>query len=152
MSVQKLIVSAMLAAAVISGPVWAAEARVLPDFTQIVEQEGKAVVNISTTQTVRETINAVPEEFSGDPFFEFFRRFAPPQQQERKERSLGSGFIVSADGYVMTNAHVVARADEITVTLGDKRTFKARLIGSDARTDVALLKINASNLPVAHIG
>nr|WP_294864646.1 DegQ family serine endoprotease [uncultured Pseudogulbenkiania sp.] len=152
MSVQKLIASAMLAAVVVSGPVYAAEARVLPDFTQIVEQEGKAVVNISTTQTVRETINAVPEEFNGDPFFEFFRRFAPQQQQERKERSLGSGFIVSADGYVMTNSHVVARADEITVTLGDKRTFKARLVGSDARTDVALLKINASHLPVAHIG
>ncbi|MBI3146052.1 MAG: DegQ family serine endoprotease [Pseudogulbenkiania sp.] len=152
MSVQKLIVSAMLAAAVISGPVLAADARLLPDFTSIVEQEGRAVVNISTTQTVRETINAVPEEFSGDPFFEFFRRFAPPQQRERKERSLGSGFIVSPDGYVMTNSHVVARAEEITVTLGDKREFKARLIGSDARTDVALLKIEAIRLPVVHLG
>jgi serine protease Do len=83
----------------------------------------------------------MPEGMEGDPFFEFFRRFAPQQQQERQERSLGSGFIISPDGYLLTNAHVVARADEITVTLTDKREFKAKVIGSDARTDVACSRL-----------
>lgn len=152
MSIKKLIVAAMLAAAAYTvqpEAVWAAE---LPDFTRIVETEGRAVVNVSTTATIKQNVSAMPEGMEGDPFFEFFRRFAPQQQQERQERSLGSGFIISPDGYLLTNAHVVARADEITVTLTDKREFKAKVIGSDARTDVALLKIDAKNLPVVRLG
>lgn len=152
MSIKKLIVAAMLAAAAFTvqpAAVWAAD---LPDFTRIVETEGRAVVNVSTTATIKQNVNALPEGMEGDPFFDFFRRFAPQQQQERQERSLGSGFIISADGYLLTNAHVVARADEITVTLTDKREYKARVIGSDARTDVALLKIDAKNLPVVRLG
>ena len=77
---------------------------------------------------------------------------SPPRAQERQESSLGSGFIISADGYVLTNAHVVARADEITVKLTDKREYKAKVIGADARTDVALLKIEADKLPVVRRG
>ncbi|WP_293764813.1 DegQ family serine endoprotease [uncultured Aquitalea sp.] len=151
MPIKKLIVSAMLAVSVLTIAAPAAMAADLPDFTRIVESEGRAVVNVSTTATVRENVSMVPQGMEGDPFFEFFRRFAPQQQQERKESSLGSGFIISKDGYVLTNAHVVARADEITVKLTDKREFKAKVIGSDARTDVALLKIDANDLPVVRM-
>ncbi|MDE1716004.1 trypsin-like peptidase domain-containing protein, partial [Chromobacterium amazonense] len=152
MSIKKLIVSAMLAASVLTAAVPVAMAADLPDFSAIVETEGKAVVNISTTSTVKEVSSGLPEGMEGDPFVEFFRRFAPPRMQERQESSLGSGFIISADGYVLTNAHVVARADKITVKLTDKREFQAKVIGSDARSDVALLKIEAANLPVARLG
>ncbi|WP_028536035.1 Do family serine endopeptidase [Paludibacterium yongneupense] len=153
MSLNKLILSVMLAASLLAGAPAAAVAGDLPDFTRIVEAEGRAVVNISTTQTLRQASARVPDGLSeDDPFFEFFRRFAPPQPRERKIGSLGSGFIISSDGYVLTNSHVVARADVITVTLTDKREFKARVIGSDARTDVALLKIDGKDLPVAKLG
>ncbi|AXE32931.1 DegQ family serine endoprotease [Chromobacterium phragmitis] len=153
MSVKKLIVSAMLAASVLAAHVPAAAAMTeLPDFSSIVDSEGKAVVNISTTSTVKEMVSGVPDGMEGDPFFEFFRRFAPPQQREHQESSLGSGFIISPDGYLLTNAHVVARADKITVKFNDKREFQARVIGSDARSDVALLKIDATNLPVVRLG
>lgn len=131
----------------------------LPDFSALVEREGRAVVNISTTQTIRANRNQVPDLGDDDPF-EFFRRFGlpvprgqqPSQPREEKAQSLGSGFIIDADGYVMTNAHVVADADEITVKLIDKREFKAKVIGSDARTDVALLKIEAKGLPTVDLG
>jgi serine protease Do len=86
----------------------------------------------------------IPED---DPFYEFFRRFAPQMPREQESQSLGSGFIISADGYIMTNAHVVDSADKITVRLTDKREFRARVIGADQRTDVALLKIEATGLP-----
>lgn len=153
MSIRRLIVSALLAVSMLSVPVSVTVAAELPDFTQIVANEGKAVVNISTTSVVKESDSDAFQGMEGDPFFEFFRRFAPPsQQREHRESSLGSGFIVSADGYVLTNAHVVARADEITVKLTDKREYKARVIGSDARTDVALLKIDAQSLPVVRLG
>ena len=152
MSIKKLIVAAMLAASAFTIEPAVVLAADLPDFARIVESEGKAVVNVSTTSTIKQNVSSLPEGMEGDPFFEFFRRFAPQQQQERQERSLGSGFIISADGYLLTNAHVVARADEITVTLTDKREFKAKVIGSDARTDVALLKIEAKDLPVARLG
>ncbi|WP_047249904.1 DegQ family serine endoprotease [Chromobacterium subtsugae] len=148
MSVKKLIVSVMLSASFFAAQLPAAMAAELPDFSGIVESEGKAVVNISTTSMVKEATADVPEGMEGDPFFEFFRRFAPPRQQERQENSLGSGFIISSDGYVLTNAHVVARAEKITVKLTDKREYQARVIGSDARSDVALIKIDANNLPV----
>ncbi|MDP1680573.1 MAG: DegQ family serine endoprotease [Burkholderiales bacterium] len=129
----------------------------LPDFTELVEKEGAAVVNISTTQTVRERglfpqMPNIPED---DPMFEFFKRFMPPQQggpREYQAHSLGSGFIISQDGYVITNAHVVDRADEVLVKLTDKREFKAKVVGADRRTDVALLKIDAKNLPVVNLG
>jgi serine protease Do len=122
------------------------QARDLPDFTGLVEKQGAAVVNISTTQIIRNArvLPNIPED---DPFYEFFRRFAPQMPREQESQSLGSGFIISADGYIMTNAHVVDSADKITVRLTDKREFRARVIGADQRTDVALLKIEATGLP-----
>jgi serine protease Do len=127
-------------------------AKDLPDFTDLVEKQGAAVVNISTTQIVHETqgFPGMPNLPKGDPFYELFKRFAPqaPQApQERESQSLGSGFIISTDGYILTNAHVVGGADGITVRLTDKREFKAKLIGVDKRTDVALIKIEATGLP-----
>jgi len=130
------------------------EAKELPDFTELVEKQGAAVVNVSTTQIVRNTqaFPGMPNLPEGDPFYEFFRRFAPPVPREQESQSLGSGFIISADGYILTNAHVVDSADKITVRLTDKREFKAKVIGADKRTDVALLKIEASNLPKITLG
>ncbi len=129
----------------------------LPDFTDLVERLGPAVVNISTTQggarnSPGQQMPNVPED---DPFLEFFRRFAPNtpgQPREFQSQSLGSGFVITADGYIMTNAHVVQSADEITVRLTDKREYKARVIGSDRRTDVALIKIEATGLPAVKFG
>lgn len=129
----------------------------LPSFTALVKREGPAVVNISTTQKV--SVEALPfPGFPGvqpdDPFFEFFRRFAPGDQLQREfqTQSLGSGFIISQDGYIMSNAHVVANADEVIVRLTDKREFKAKVVGMDQRSDIALLKISASGLPIVSIG
>lgn len=137
----------------------------LPDFTALVERAGPAVVNIRTIARIGgQAMQQFPDLDENDPFYEFFRRFFPqpgPQQPrpprgprgEREiPRGVGSGFIISSDGYVMTNHHVVDGADEIIVTLPDKREFKAKLIGSDRRTDVALLKIDASALPTVPIG
>jgi serine protease Do len=137
-----------------------AQARDLPDFTELVEKQGPAVVNISTTQNAREQAKTpqMPNLEEDDPFYEFFRRFAPPNPGQGpnphgfSSRSLGSGFIISADGYLLTNAHVVDGADEITVRLTDKREFKAKVIGTDKRTDVALIKIEAGGLPVVKLG
>jgi serine protease Do len=128
-----------------------ATAQSLPDFTTLVEAQGAAVVNVSTSQSVTSSQQSpVPED---DPFYDFFRRFGPPQgPREYESRSLGSGFIISADGYILTNSHVVAAADDITVKLNDKREFKARLIGFDKRTDVAVIKIEATGLPHVIIG
>jgi len=129
----------------------------LPSFAALVKREGPAVVNISTTQKVTVEPFAFPG-FPGiqpdDPFFEFFRRFNPGDQlpREYETQSLGSGFIISQDGYIMSNAHVVANADEVVVRLTDKREFKAKVIGIDQRSDIALLKIAASGLPVVNIG
>ena len=127
----------------------------LPDFTDLVEKFGPAVVNISTTSTARSPVaSQMPNVPEDDPFYEFFRRFVPQpgQPREFQSQSLGSGFILSADGYVLTNAHVVEAADEITVKLTDKRELKARVIGSDRRTDIALLKIEATGLPAVRVG
>ncbi len=126
-----------------------AHAKDLPDFTELVEKQASAVVNVSTTQTIRNTqaIPGMPNLPEGDPFYEFFRRFAPQVPREQESQSLGSGFIISADGYILTNAHVVDSADKITIRLSDKREFKAKVIGADKRTDVALLKIEATGLP-----
>ncbi len=125
-------------------------AQSLPDFTDLVDKQGPAVVNVSTTSTAHGGAQAaVPED---DPFYDFFRRFGPPQPRDYETRSLGSGFIVSADGYILTNAHVVDMADDVTVKLNDKREFKAKVIGADKRTDVAVLKIEATGLPAVKIG
>jgi serine protease Do len=131
----------------------AATANDLPDFTELVEKQGAAVVNVSTTQINRlPQFQGIPNLPENDPFYEFFRRFAPQMPREQESQSLGSGFIISADGYILTNAHVVDRADKITVRLTDKREFKAKVIGSDKRTDVALLKIDATGLPKVSLG
>ena len=126
----------------------------LPDFTELVEKQGPAVVNISTTQSVRNPLlPQAPNLQEDDPFYEFFRRFIPqPGPREFQSQSLGSGFIISQDGYILTNAHVVESAEEITVKLNDKREFKAKVIGADRRTDVALIKIEATGLPAVRFG
>ena len=126
----------------------------LPDFTSLVDHEGPAVVNISIVQTRQaggSMLRGVPED---DPMFEFFRHFMPPQEQphDEKVQSLGSGFIISADGLILTNAHVVDNADEVTVRLTDKREFKAKVIGVDKRTDVAVVKIPGKDLPTVNLG
>jgi serine protease Do len=128
-----------------------AQGKGLPDFTDLVEKQGAAVVNISTTQIIQ-NVQGLPNIPEDDPFYEFFRRFAPPIPREQESQSLGSGFIISPDGYIMTNAHVVDHAAKITVRLTDKREFSARMIGADARTDVALLKIEAKGLPTITVG
>jgi serine protease Do len=130
-----------------------AQGRDLPDFADLVEKQGPAVVNISTTQTVRGQTAPPGSGGEEDPFYDFFRRFGPPQPpRDYETRSLGSGFIISPEGYILTNSHVVEAADDITVRLTDKREFKAKVIGSDRRSDVAVLKIDASGLPVVVIG
>src|SRR5574343_75884 len=134
-----------------------AQSRGLPDFVDLAEKQSPSVVNISTVQNGRsKATNGFPVDPT-DPAFEIFRRFFPQppggmQPQQPENRSLGSGFIISADGYVMTNAHVIEGADEVTVKLLDKREFRAKVIGADKRTDVALLKIDASGLPAVKLG
>ncbi len=130
----------------------------LPDFTELYEKNGPAVVSIDVTQRVRR--QQPPQGLSeDDPFYEFFRRFGqiPRGRGNGPERDLesqtaGSGFIISADGYLITNAHVVDNADEVTVRLTDRREFKAKVVGADKRSDIALLKIDATNLPRVTIG
>jgi len=124
-------------------------AKELPDFTALVEKQGAAVVNVSTSQTIQSSqgMQAIPGLPEGDPLAELFRRFGQQMPREQQAQSLGSGFIISADGYILTNAHVVDAADKITVRLTDQREFKARVIGADRRTDVALIKIEATGLP-----
>ena len=124
-------------------------AKDLPDFTALVEKQGAAVVNVSTSQIVQnaQSMPGIPGLPEGDPLAELFRRFGTPMPREQETHSLGSGFIISADGYILTNAHVVDSADKITVRLTDQREYKAKVIGADRRTDVALIKIEASGLP-----
>lgn len=134
--------------------------RNLPDFTDLVEQVGPSVVNIRTTEkSLGRAGGAAMDEEMAD----FFRRFGvpipnmprqqrPQQQPEDQPRGVGSGFILTPDGLVMTNAHVVEGADEVIVTLTDKREFKAKIVGSDKRTDVALVKIDATGLPAVKVG
>jgi serine protease Do len=141
-----------------------AQVRGLPDFTELVEQVGPSVVNIRTMEKIshRPGANGMDEDM-----LEFFRRFgvpippnAPrqgprpnrPPQEEEQPRGVGSGFILTADGFIMTNAHVVESADEVIVTLTDKREFKARIVGADKRSDVAVVKIEAAGLPAVKVG
>lgn len=164
--------SAFFAPALLGGvtPAIAASVAGLPDFTDLVDRVGPAVVNIRTTEKLRPS-QGIP---GGDDeeMQEFFRRFfgvpipprqqperpprnrkpGPPQQEEDVPRGVGSGFIISADGYVMTNAHVIDGAADVYVTLTDKREYKAKIIGADKRTDVALVKIEGSNLPRLTMG
>lgn len=136
----------------------AKEALKLPDFTQLVETQGQAVVNISTVQSqqidAEQFFPKIPDLPEDSPFYDFFRRYMQPYSGPRKyeSRSLGSGFIISKDGYILTNAHVVESANEINVKLADKREFKAKVIGADKKTDVALIKIDASSLPTVKQG
>ena len=142
-------------------PVWA-QTRTLPDFTDLVDQVGPSVVNIRTLEKVKaSSAGGVDEQM-----LEFFKRFGIPvppnlpkaprpdrsQPDEDQPRGVGSGFILTADGFVMTNAHVVEGADEVLVTLTDKREFKAKIIGTDKRSDVAVVKIEATGLPAVKIG
>jgi len=140
----------------------------LPDFTELVEKVGPAVVGIRTTERARA---GRPGAETDEDMLEFFRRFGIPIPNQRpspspnprapqqpapdaepQTRGVGSGFILSADGYVMTNAHVIDGADDVIVTLTDSREFKAKVIGADKRSDVALVKIEASGLPTVRIG
>jgi serine protease Do len=128
----------------------------LPDFTDLYEKNGPSVVSIDVTQKSRRA-RGMPELSEDDPFYEFFRRFGqvPPRRTPEREpepQAVGSGFIIGSNGEVITNAHVVDGADEVTVRLSDKREFRAKVIGADKRTDVALLKIEAKDLPKVTIG
>ena len=145
-----------------------AQTRVLPDFTDLVEQVGPSVVNIRTLERSRSAPGVAPGAMD-EEMQEFFRRFfgqpmpnvprqAPrpnrpqPDEDQQQPRGVGSGFILTTDGFVMTNAHVVEGADEVAVTLPDKREFKARIVGFDKRTDVAVVKIDATGLPAVKVG
>ncbi len=143
----------------------------LPDFSQIAARNGAAVVNISVTSMTRTSgddsidgagaqgraVPGMPGIDPNDPFFEFFRRFQGPNggfpgQREMPVRGQGSGFIVSSEGLILTNAHVVRDAKDVTVKLTDRREFRAKVLGSDAKTDVAVLKIDAKSLPTVPLG
>ncbi|WP_076998480.1 DegQ family serine endoprotease [Variovorax sp. KK3] len=130
----------------------------MPDFSAITSRDGPAVVNISVTGTTKTSMQGgVPGMDPDDPMYEFFKRFgggAGPRGQQRDTpvRGQGSGFIVSADGVILTNAHVVKDASEVTVKLTDRREFRAKVVGSDAKTDIAVLKIEAKNLPTLSLG
>lgn len=126
----------------------------VPDFATLVEQVGSSVVNISTTQTVAQ---GGPSDFNlpeGHPFYELFKEYGgtPQQPREYEATSLGSGFILSADGLIMTNHHVIDGADEIVVKLQDQRQLTAEIIGSDASSDIAILKVEATDLPAVKLG
>ncbi len=123
----------------------------LPDFAALVERCGPAVVNVSVLQR-RQRGADIPGLSPDDPFYEFFRRFQWPRGNLPPARGEGSGFIVSDDGYILTNAHVVDEASEVTVKLTDRREFTAKVIGVDKRTDVAVLKIEAKGLPAVRLG
>ena len=138
-----------------------AQAVSLPDFTSLVEKYSPAVVNISTTQTISMSdpedfrIPGLPDDHQfGELFRKFFEQYQIPFEgpDSYNEQSMGSGVIVSKDGYILTNAHVVLDADEILVRLYDRRELKARVIGTDEQTDIALLKIEANNLPTVKLG
>jgi len=149
------VVGALVGAILFTAATTAQPGRGLPDFTELYEQQGPAVVSIDVTQTVHRS--QFPDLSEDDPFYEFFRRFGQiPRGHERprdqEQQSVGSGFILSSDGYVLTNAHVVDDASEVLVKLTDKREFRAKVIGSDKRTDVAVLKIDATGLPKVTIG
>ena len=120
-----------------------------PNYRAIVERYGSAVVGINTQGMAKTAMNGADTDIPDDPFFQFFRRIP---RHDVPVRGQGSGFIVSSDGLILTNAHVVRDADEVTVKLSDRREYKAKVLGSDLATDVAVLKINAGSLPVVSLG
>jgi serine protease Do len=125
----------------------------LPDFSGLVDRYGPAVVNISVVQNVKASYRGQRGLDPNDPFFEFFRRFGLPLPDNAPpSMGQGSGFIISPDGFILTNAHVVANGAEVTVKLTDRREFRAKLVGSDPQTDVAVLKIDATDLPTVKLG
>jgi serine protease Do len=132
--------------------------RALPDFSPLVEKYGPAVVNVEVVEKAQPSNGGIPGLSPNDPFYDFFRRFGIPTPDQGPRgnappvRGAGSGFIVSPDGYILTNTHVVGNADEVTVRLTDRREFPAKVVGADERTDVAVIKINASNLPTVRLG
>jgi len=140
----------------VSAPVVDGVVRGLPDFSSLVDRYGPAVVNVEVVEKPQPSGGGVQGLSPNDPFYDFFRRFgipAPDQQGPRQPvRGAGSGFIVSPDGYILTNTHVVANADQVTVRLTDRREFPAKVIGADERTDVAVIKISATNLPIVKLG
>ncbi|HEY7964086.1 MAG TPA: DegQ family serine endoprotease [Steroidobacteraceae bacterium] len=131
--------------------------RGLPDFSTLVDRYGPAVVNVEVLEKTQPG-SGIQGLSPNDPFYDFFKRFGVPgpDQGERRRappvKGAGSGFIVNSDGYILTNTHVVANAQEVTVRLTDRREFAAKVIGADERTDVAVIKINASNLPIVRLG
>ncbi|MCG7657755.1 DegQ family serine endoprotease [Wielerella bovis] len=128
----------------------------LPNFAELVAREGSTVVNIQAASEKDNTSMSNNDDLAdNDPFSEFFKRLIPNQPdfpQSENEANFGSGVIISEDGYVMTNAHVIKGMNNIKVTLNDKREYPAKLVGSDEKSDIALLKIDAQNLPAAKIG
>lgn len=125
----------------------------LPDFSALVDAYGPAVVNVTTVTSSREASGNPPGMSPDDPFFDFFRGFGNgPRGRTPPMRGEGSGFVVSADGYILTNAHVVDDANEVTVRMTDRREYRAKVVGIDKSTDVAVLKIDAKNLPVVRVG
>jgi serine protease Do len=153
------IVTTAAAATSVAVPGAPATTVALPDFTSIVSRMGPAVVNVSVTGTVKTPVSAQGmDPFGDDPFFEFFRRFQGQGQGRRSAprevpmHGLGSGFIVDPNGIILTNAHVVRDAKVVTVKLQDRREFTAKVLGSDPKTDVAVLKIDAKGLPTVPIG
>ncbi|MGE5190697.1 MAG: DegQ family serine endoprotease [Gemmatimonadota bacterium] len=132
----------------------AAALRMVPvDIPALVKEVSPAVVNISTTQVVRFDRPRMRSPFGHDPFEDFWNNYFGNMPREQKRQSLGSGFIVSEDGYILTNNHVIEKADEVSVTLLDKEQFKAKVVGADPKTDIALIKINAGKkLPHVALG
>ncbi|HVC02941.1 MAG TPA: Do family serine endopeptidase [Steroidobacteraceae bacterium] len=124
----------------------------LPDFSALVERNGPSVVNISVIEKPRQSDAVQWGNNDDNPLSQFFRQFQLPQQNMPPERAIGSGFIISSDGYILTNAHVVNGAAHVTVKLTDRREFSAKVIGMDKRSDVALLKIAAVGLPAVRFG
>ena len=156
-SAREAAVPAVAAAASAATPAAAPVVQGLPDFTALVSQFGPAVVNVDVVSRQRETRGwqGPPGMSPNDPFSDFFRRFgipAPGGGNAPPARGEGSGFIVTPDGYILTNAHVVDGATDVTVRLTDRREFSAKVIGSDKRTDVAVIKIDAKGLPTVKIG
>lgn len=170
-SVGRTLVSALIVASsglmfslpmAVAAPVAAPLVTGLPDFTDLIDKVGPAVVNIRTTEKVKQGQSGPGDE----EMQEFFRRFfgtpaprpgprgrrAPQPQEQEVQRGVGSGFLISNDGFVLTNAHVVDGADEVIVTLTDRREFKAKVLGADKRSDVALLKVDGAGLPFLTIG
>ena len=147
--------ASVLAFLCIYGNAYGLDRNELPDFAELVATNAPAVVNISTTQTTRRSLPRnldIPDLPEDSPFHDFFRRFLEDETQPRDARSLGSGFVISPDGYILTSAHVIADASEIIVRFNDRRELVAEVVGADKRSDVALLKVDANDLPIVAIG